>query len=123
MNRLLASAAAAAVALCAAPALAQAPASPAPDQTATPAKDPPGAASAAAAGADASVTTGMTVKDNTGAAIGQVADVKTEASGKQTATIRMGADSFSVDTSRLAVQDGEATVNATAAQIRQMLKK
>jgi hypothetical protein len=65
----------------------------------------------------------MTVKDNTGATIGQVSDVKTDASGKQMATIQMGADRFSVDTSRLAVQGGAATVNATADQIRQMLKK
>lgn len=123
MNRLLASAAVAAVALVAAPAFAQSSGSP-PDAAATPpAKAPAGAPSAAASGADASVTTGMTVKDSTGAQIGTVSGVKADATGKQMATIQMGADTFSVDTSRLAVEDGQATVNATAAQIRQMLKK
>jgi hypothetical protein len=138
MNRLLAASAIAALALCGAsaasaqdtgdqPATSATPATPADPGTsaATPATPPEQAEapSAAASGANASVTMGMDVKDNTGAKIGTVSDVKTDASGKQMATINMGADSFQVDTSRLAVEGGAATVNATADEIRQMLKK
>lgn len=80
------------------------------------------APSAASAGANASVTAGMTVKDKTGASIGQVADVKTDA-GKTMATIKMGSDTFAVDATNLGVADGSATINATQAEIQQMLKK
>lgn len=81
------------------------------------------AASASAAGADVAVRTGMSVKDNTGATIGQISDVKTGADGKTTATIKMGADTFAVDTASLAVSGEAATVNATQADIKKMLKK
>ncbi len=60
----------------------------------------------------------MSVKDNTGALIGEVSDVKAGV-----ATIKMGADTFTVDTNKLAVADGAATINATQADIRGMLKK
>lgn len=80
------------------------------------------APSAASAGANASVTVGMTVKDKTGASIGQVADVKTDA-GKTMATIKMGAETFAVDATNLGVADGSATINATQAEIQSMLKK
>ena len=80
------------------------------------------APSAAGAGSDVSVVTGMSVKDKTGATIGQVSDVKTDA-GRTTATIKMGADVFAVETNRLAVADGAATINATQAEIKGMLKK
>ena len=66
---------------------------------------------------------GMSVKDKSGATIGQVTEVKTGADGKTTATIKMGADTFAVDTSALAVADGSASVNATKDEIRNMLKK
>ena len=72
----------------------------------------------AATASAASVSTGMSVKDNTGAIIGEVSAVKAGI-----ATIKMGADVFTVDTNKLAVQDGAATVNATQADIRGMLKK
>jgi hypothetical protein len=65
----------------------------------------------------------MTVKDSSGASIGKVTDVKTGADGKQTATIKMGSDTFAVDTSSLAVSNGAATVNASQDEIKQMLKK
>jgi hypothetical protein len=65
----------------------------------------------------------MSVKDNTGATIGSVSDVKTGADGKKTATIKMGADTFAVDTASLAVANGAATVNASQAEIKKMLKK
>jgi len=73
---------------------------------------------AATASAGASVSTGMSVKDNTGALIGEVSDVKAGV-----ATIKMGTDTFTVDTTKLAVQNGAATINATQADIRGMLKK
>ena len=64
----------------------------------------------------------MAVKDNTGATIGSVADVKTGADGKKTATIKMGADTFAVDTASLAITGDAATVNASQAEINKMLK-
>ena len=133
MNKRLALAAAAAISLVAGSTLAQ-PASP-PPGSADPGKSPatsaappsdPGASSAASAssaGANASVTTGMTVKDSSGAAIGKITDVKTGADGKQTATIKMGADTFAVDTASLAVSGDAATVNASQDEIKKMLKK
>ena len=65
----------------------------------------------------------MDVKDNTGATIGKVTEIKTGADGKKTATIKMGADTFAVDTSSLAVASGAATVNASQDEIKKMLKK
>jgi hypothetical protein len=65
----------------------------------------------------------MDVKDSTGATIGKVTEVKTGADGKKTATIKMGADTFAVDTSSLAVASGAATVNASQAEIKTMLGK
>jgi hypothetical protein len=64
---------------------------------------------------------GMTVKDNTGAAIGQVAKLDTDAAGKTMATIKMGADSFQVPAANLATADGAATINLTQAQIAAQL--
>jgi hypothetical protein len=70
------------------------------------------------------VTAGQTVKDKTGATIGKVTDVKPDAAtGKNVATIQMGADTFAVDTSSLAVDNGSAVINATQAEIKGMMKK
>jgi sporulation protein YlmC with PRC-barrel domain len=84
--------------------------------------------SAMGSGADASATAstlavGATVKDNTGASIGTVTDVKADAAGKQVATIKMGADTFAVETDKLAIADGSATINATQAELKAMLQK
>ena len=100
------------------PAQAAPPAS-APADTAAPAPD----AQSPAASAAASVTVGLPVKDNTGATIGKVTQVKPDASGKQTAVIAMGADTFAVDTAALAVQNGSAVINASQADIQGMIKK
>ena len=75
------------------------------------------------ASASAVITPGLPVKDKTGLSIGQVTQVKADASGKQVATIKMGADSFAVDTAALAVDNGAATINATQAEIKAMLPK
>lgn len=158
MNKRLAFAAAAVIALSAAPALAQSsktappgtaatpatlatPADPGtssatpatPSTGATPATPPStssdedtsstGAASASASGTNVSVTSGMSVKDNTGATIGSITDVRTDSAGRKTATIKMGADTFAVDTNVLAISGGAATVNASQAEIKTMLKK
>jgi hypothetical protein len=82
----------------------------------------PSASSAPSAGASA-VMAGQVVKDKTGAPIGKVTEVKPDAAGKQVATIQMGADVFAVDTSALAVDNGAATINATQAEIKGMMKK
>jgi hypothetical protein len=99
-----------------------APASP-PADTAAPAPDAQSPAAGADASAAAPVTVGLPVKDNTGATIGKVTQVKPDASGKQTAVIAMGADTFAVDTAALAVQNGSAVINASQADIQGMIKK
>jgi hypothetical protein len=73
---------------------------------------------AANVGASPEVASGMSVKDNTGAVIGQVTAIKGDM-----ATIKMGADTFTVDTSRLGVQGGAATINASQAELKKMLPK
>ena len=83
-------------------------------------------ATGASTDASASVpipTSGLSVKDNTGATIGQITQVKPDGSGKQTATIKMGLDSFAVDTAALVVQNGSAVINSTQAELQGMIKK
>jgi hypothetical protein len=92
----------------AAPALAQT-AAPTPETAATPAAAP------------APVTAGQPVKDNTGAVIGSVAEVKPDASGKSMATIKMDDKTFAVDVANLAVRDGATLINASKAEIEAML--
>jgi hypothetical protein len=82
-----------------------------------------GAAMTSATDTAASLTPGLPVKDKTGAMIGKVADVKIDTAGKKVATIKMGADSFAVDASALAVDKGVATINASQAEITTMLGK
>ena len=133
MLKTLSYAAVAASLFLAGPALAQAPAHTGATPPSTTAADPAAAPSApattsapstgtksdtAATASAGSVTAGMSVKDNTGALIGEVTGVK-----EGVATIKMGTDTFAVDTTKLAVQDGAATINATQADIRGMLKK
>ena len=98
-------------------ALALAVAAPALAQTAAPAQDP----AASAAPAAAPVAAGQPVKDNTGAVIGSVAEVKPDAAGKSMATIKMDDKTFAVDVKNLAVQDGATVINATKAEIEGML--
>lgn len=63
------------------------------------------------------------MKDKTGATIGQVTEVKADASGAKIATIKMGDKSFSVATSSLGVADGAATINATQAEVQSMIAR
>lgn len=103
-------------------------ASPAFAQDAAAQQDAAQPAPADAQGADVNATAstlavGASVKDKTGATIGSVSDVKADAAGKQVATIKMGADTFTVDTEKLAIADGSATINATADELKAMLKK
>jgi len=58
----------------------------------------------------------MSVKDNTGALIGEIKSLK-----GGVATIQMGSDTFSVDSSKLGVANGAATINATQAELKKML--
>jgi len=129
--RLFLTVGAAAVALAtAAPALAQTTTAPAQDPAAGPpassaaASSGPGAASttaAPAATAAAAVAAGQPVKDNTGAVIGSVAEVKPDATGKSMATIKMDDKTFAVDVANLAVQDGATVINATKTELEGML--
>lgn len=103
----------------AAPALAQttAPAAPAAST-----QDPAAAATTPApTAAPAPVTAGQQVKDNSGAVIGSVAEVKPDATGKSMATIKMDDKTFAVDVANLAVRDGATLINASKAEIEGML--
>lgn len=115
-------AAALALAITSAPAMAQG--SAASDEVSATEASP---AAASPTGADASatapLTVGATVKDKTGASIGQVTAVKPDPGGKQVATIKMGTDTFAVETDKLAIADGSATINATQAELKAMLAK
>jgi hypothetical protein len=87
-----------------------------PDSAAAPSAPTSGSSAAAAA-----FTVGEPVKDNTGATIGQISDLKNDASGQQTAVIKMGDQSFQVAANRLGSAGGAATINLTQAQISAML--
>jgi hypothetical protein len=120
MRNSLSYAALAATLALAAPAFAQAPGS-APPPSSSSSSAPPTAAgqdAAANVGASATLTTGMSVKDNTGAMIGEVKALK-----GGVATIQMGSDTFTVDSSKLAVAGGSATINASQAELKKMLPK
>ena len=99
------------------------PATTSPGTVTSGAATPPSTGASVDASANAPITSGLSVKDNTGATIGQITQVKPDASGKQTATIKMGADSFAVDTSALVVQNGAAVINSTQAELQGMIKK
>ena len=73
---------------------------------------------AAPAAAAAPVTAGQPGKDNTGAVIGSVVEVKPDASGKSMATIKMDHKTFAVDVAMLAVRDGATLINASKAEIQ-----
>jgi hypothetical protein len=101
--------------LIAAPALAQ-------TATAPPAAPPAPATGTAADTSAAALAVGLPVKDNTGAVVGEITQLKPEAGGKQTATIKMGAETFAVDTASLAVASDGATINASQAELKTMIK-
>jgi len=65
---------------------------------------------------------GMTVKDNTGAAIGKISKLAADSSGASVATIKMADGAFQAPASALAVQDGAATINLTKAEIDAQIK-
>ena len=69
----------------------------------------------------APVTAGQPVKDNSGAVIGSVAEVKPDATGKSMATIKMDDKTFAVAVANLAVRDGATLINASKAEIEGML--
>lgn len=115
--RLITTSAAAALALAAAaPAFAQA------DQaTQAPAASTGAAASTSAtAPAASALAVGLPVKDKTGTLIGQITDLKPGADGGQ-ATVKMGDQSFAIGAQSFVVQNGAAVINATQAQLRQMI--
>jgi hypothetical protein len=111
----------------AAPPAEAAPQAPAPAAAAAPDKAPaPPAPTGAAANTAASapgLAVGQSVKDNTGAVIGEITDLKTDTDGKQVAVVNMAGEAFSVETDRLAVQNGAASINATQAQLKAMIRR
>jgi hypothetical protein len=93
-----------------------------PSQQSAPSAQGSGAPASATAqsSAPASYTVGESVKDNTGTAIGSITSL-TGAGANQMAVIKMGDQSFQVQTSRLGSADGAAEINMTKAQIAAML--
>ena len=110
------------------------PATDAPMQSTTPpatSTTPDTSSSAAPAGgsaADTSATAGgptlsvgEPVKDNTGATIGAISSISTNANGQQMAVIKMGNDTFQVSSDKLGAGDGSVTINLSATQIGTMI--
>jgi hypothetical protein len=86
----------------------------------------PAASAATGSSADTNATApafavGTPVKDNTGAVIGSISELKPGATGAQMATIKMGSDQFAVATSGLAMQNGAAVINMTQAELQTKL--
>jgi hypothetical protein len=82
---------------------------------------------AASAGSNTSATAGgftvgEPVKDNTGTTIGEISALNPGPNGVQMAVIKMGSDSFQVQTDRLGQSNGAATINLSQSQISGMLK-
>ena len=117
--KILTCAALAAACAMAVPAFAQQP--PTSSTPAAPAPTP--APSAGASASDASVRAGMSLIDSTGAAVGRITGVSADAAGAQVATVEMGAETFTVATSKLAVRGKVATINATGAELKTMIPK
>jgi hypothetical protein len=92
--------------------------------TTTPSTQSPSAAESGSAASTTATTgvlsVGQPVKDKTGAVIGQISDLKPGAAG-QTATVKMGDQSFSIGAESFVVQDGAAVINATQAELKSMI--
>ncbi|CAN7287453.1 hypothetical protein LJR225_001485 [Phenylobacterium sp. LjRoot225] len=92
--------------------------------TADPAASSPSASESGSAASTTAATPtlsiGQPVKDKTGVVIGQIADLKPGAAG-QTATVKMGEQSFSIGAESFVVQDGAAVINATQAELKSMI--
>jgi hypothetical protein len=91
-----------------------------PDSTSPPSTSGSAADTSATAGAVA-LSVGEPVKDNTGATIGAISSISTNANGQQMAVIKMGNDTFQVPGDRLGVTDGSAMINLSQAQIASMI--
>jgi hypothetical protein len=98
-------------------------------QTTTPSDNTPPSTSGSAAdtsatagaSAAAALSVGEPVKDNTGATIGAISSISTNANGQTMAVIKMGNDTFQVPGDRLGVTEGSATINLSQAQITGMI--
>lgn len=78
------------------------------------------AMSAPASATATTLSVGLPVKDKTGVVIGQIADLKSGASG-QTATVKMGDQAFAIGAQSFVVQNGAAVINATQAELKAMI--
>jgi len=85
-------------------------------QSAQSAQSPSASAPTSATSPASTLATGMPVKDKTGVVIGQIADVKGD-----TATVKMGEQSFAIGAQSFVVQNGAAVINATQAELKQMI--
>lgn len=79
-----------------------------------------GASAQASAPAAAALAVGLPVKDKTGAVIGEITELKPDADG-QTATVKMGEQTFAIGSKSFVVQNGAAVINATQAELKAMI--
>lgn len=72
--------------------------------------------SATSPASSTALSVGLPVKDKTGVVIGQISDLKGD-----TATVKMGEQSFAIGAQSFVVQNGAAVINATQAELKQMI--
>ena len=90
-----------------------------PPENAAPASSAATSASATAP-ASTTLTVGQPVKDKTGVVIGSITELKPGAAG-QTATVKMGEQTFAIGAESFVVQNGAAVINATQAELKAMI--
>ncbi|HEY7901357.1 MAG TPA: hypothetical protein VIC25_09250 [Caulobacteraceae bacterium] len=95
--------------------------SPAPSKSDTPSSTANTGTAENTSASAANLSVGMTVNDNTGAAIGPITALTSGANGM--ATIKMGEQSFQVPATNLYMSNGSATINLTRAQLQAQLPK
>lgn|GEM_PF-2331155 len=101
------------------PAVAQTSSAPSSSSAASPSAAESGAAVSATAPAT-TLSVGLPVKDKTGVVIGSIADLKPGAGG-DTATVKMGDQTFAIGAQSFVVQNGAAVINATQAELKAMI--
>lgn len=94
----------------------------APAEQSAPSAESRSSAASTMAPSATTLAVGQTVKDKTGAVIGEISELKPGPSG-QAATVKMGDQSFVIGADSLVVQDGAAVINATQAELREMIAK
>jgi hypothetical protein len=66
---------------------------------------------------------GLTVKDKNGILLGEVLEVRSEPTGRQTVIIKMGENTLAVDQTSLTYDEAAAYMNATLYQLKAVLQR